>query len=600
MDPIVASYAKDVLDKNSDKILGSVTSFVKKAWEKFKVDFNLAFRTYINQSYDKYSKIKTILYRTEPQFIYDFFEVPYLQKGRKERFLADDVGNVISHSHFIIIEGTGGIGKSTLMKHLFLDTLRRGELIPIFIELKDLNDIDEDYSISDFIFKKLTGLGSTIDKDCLDYALLGGCFVFFLDGYDEIMSDKRDIFYKKLSDLCDQYPENYYIVSSRPYSDFVEMQRFTVLSAIPFTKQQAISLVNNLSFDTEIKKRFVKALDGGMFEKHESFASNPLLLSIMLLTYDNYAEIPDRLHIFYANAFETLYQRHDATKGGFRREFRSKLSFDPFRSVFARFCFFTYFKHKTEFSRDEMMEYLHKSCKKIENFVPEDYLYDLLNSVCVMYKDGLYYRFTHRSFQEFFTAFFLKEQTDENMQKVVLQYIYEEKSSVFLENMLPMLYDMTNERFEICVLLPFLEKLEEELSQRDDAFQYYLSRIISELQFQDLSDMGDYSDVRMFMAVESQNSPYYLAYTLVAKHYYLQIDDDQIEERNFIQYAGQYATIKHEKLHFRVCDFINDNNAVNCMKNMKLGKIINIITHLKDEIEKKQQENKIDFSNLFE
>ena len=172
MNPILATYAQDVLDKNSDKILGSVTSFVKKAWEKFKVDFNLAFRTYINQSYDKYSKIKTILYRTEPQFIYDFFEVPYLQKGRKERFLADDVGNVISHSHFIIIEGTGGIGKSTLMKHLFLDTLRRGELIPIFIELKDLNDIDEDYSISDFIFKKLTGLGSTIDSNVINLSLL--------------------------------------------------------------------------------------------------------------------------------------------------------------------------------------------------------------------------------------------------------------------------------------------------------------------------------------------------------------------------------------------------------------------------------------------
>ena len=63
MNPILATYAQDVLDKNSDKILESVTSFVKKAWEKFKVDFNLAFRTYINQSYDKYSKIKTILYR---------------------------------------------------------------------------------------------------------------------------------------------------------------------------------------------------------------------------------------------------------------------------------------------------------------------------------------------------------------------------------------------------------------------------------------------------------------------------------------------------------------------------------------------------------
>ena len=70
--------------------------------------------------------------------------------------------------------------------------------------------------------------------------------------------------------------------------------------------------------------------------KHESFASNPLLLNIMLLTYDNYADIPEKLHLFYSNAFETLYIKHDATKGGYKREFKTKLSSDDFKRVFVR------------------------------------------------------------------------------------------------------------------------------------------------------------------------------------------------------------------------------------------------------------------------
>ena len=210
-----------------------------------------------------------------------------------------------------------------------------------------------------------------------------------------MISDKRNIFYKKISTLCDKFPENYYFLSSRPFTDFIEFQRFTVFSVLPF--------------DSETKQRFALALENGLFDEHESFASNPLLLTLMLLMYDNYAEIPDKLHLFYEKAFETLYNKTYATESADRRIFKSKLSFDPFRSVFAYFCSISYFKHKIEFSRDEMMEYLTKASKTLDKFVSEDYLDDLLNSVCVMYKDGLSYVFTHRSFQEYFTAFFISK-----------------------------------------------------------------------------------------------------------------------------------------------------------------------------------------------
>lgn len=90
------------------------------------------------------------------------------------------------------------------------------------------------------------------------------------------------------------------------------------------------------------------ALDERLYDNHTSFASNPLLLSIMLLTFDNYAEIPEKLHLFYANAFETLYSKHDATKAGYRRELRCSLSFDYFKKAFACFCFLTYYQGKFE------------------------------------------------------------------------------------------------------------------------------------------------------------------------------------------------------------------------------------------------------------
>ena len=101
------------------------------------------------------------------------------------------------------------------------------------------------------IFEKLYNLGSEINKEYLEYALQSGCFLFLLDGYDEITSNKKKSFLVKLTNFCDRYSENYFIVSSRPYSEFIEFQRFTVLSLCTFSKEQAVSLIEKIWIESE-------------------------------------------------------------------------------------------------------------------------------------------------------------------------------------------------------------------------------------------------------------------------------------------------------------------------------------------------------------
>lgn len=43
-------------------------------------------------------------------------------------------------AHFVILRGTAGIGKTTLLEHLFLDELSNNYLIPIYLQLKDINN----------------------------------------------------------------------------------------------------------------------------------------------------------------------------------------------------------------------------------------------------------------------------------------------------------------------------------------------------------------------------------------------------------------------------------------------------------------------------
>ena len=42
---------------------------------------------------------------------------------------------------------------------------------------------------------------------------------------------------------------------------------------------------------------------------------------MMLMTFDEFAEIPSKMHIFYDQAFSVLYNKHDAMKTSFRRKF---------------------------------------------------------------------------------------------------------------------------------------------------------------------------------------------------------------------------------------------------------------------------------------
>jgi hypothetical protein len=80
MNIITTGIAKKVLEKYAEPIIKGIVSVSKQEWEKFKVDFDITFSKYLENSYDKYNKIKTILYRTEPKYIYDFFVVPSLKK----------------------------------------------------------------------------------------------------------------------------------------------------------------------------------------------------------------------------------------------------------------------------------------------------------------------------------------------------------------------------------------------------------------------------------------------------------------------------------------------------------------------------------------
>ena len=472
---LASKFMNAIFDEYLSPLISKIANKLKITYNEVKIDLEIPFQAYLTNSYEKYSKIKTIIYGIEPKKLYDFFEIPFLKNGSD--IIKPTTTKILTDlSKFLIIEGSGGIGKSTLMKHLFLSELKLKDYIPIFIELKDFNE-EGHLDLEKLLLKKLNQFHNTFQEEYLDYALQSGCFLFLLDGYDELYSENQKEFFKKLNDFCDKYPENHYILSSRPYSEseFIEFQRFTVLKAVSFTKEQAISLITKIEYpDEELKDKFIRDLESGLYDRHKSFASNPLLLNIMLSTYNDYAEIPQKLHLFYYQAFDTMLSKHDATKS-YRRKMLSDLSSDTFKECFAIFCFLTYQKAKTEFTFPEIEEIFKKFPPRIKNVLNiGDFIDDLGNALCVLYREGNRYKFTHRSFQEYFVAYFLNIQTDSKMRDYSFLLIESGKFSTSADSVFPMLEDMSTQRFNNNILIPLLNKFEESKSGEEDLFEYYI------------------------------------------------------------------------------------------------------------------------------
>ena len=132
---------------------------------------------------------------------------------------------------------------------------------------------------------------------------------------------------------------------------------------------------------------------------------------MMLITFKEIAHIPEKIHIFYDQAFDALFFKHDATKeAAFRRKMHSDLPIDEFKSCLAYFSISTYLKEKFSFSETNIKDELRDAIalSKVDTN-PEKFLADLLESVCILQRDGLHLVFTHRSFQEYFAAFFISK-----------------------------------------------------------------------------------------------------------------------------------------------------------------------------------------------
>lgn len=441
---------------------------------------------YLNKILHTYDKIKTLLYSEAPVPFYDFYVcndiyryVP-IYKNNKRSYKRETIEHVTMEklsdiSSCIILSGTGGLGKSMMMRHLFLDATKRHTntgIIPFFIQLKNYRANFAD--LIDFIIFEISSLFSGISRERMIAILESGNGLFLFDGLDEISQETAVSFQSALDAFINLYTNNQFIISSRPYGNFSAFTRFTVVNLESFSKAQSLELIDKLDFRSdmpEIKSKFRKELDLRLYWSHHGFSDNPLLLTIMLMTFEEFAEVPSKMHIFYQEAYTVLSKKHDANKGGFRRALSTGITTDQFADVLARFCAITYNDEKFEFSWAEMDRYFSNLKYKfpLSSKSTDDFIFDVCSNLCVMYLESNSYSFIHRSFQEYFCARYFARQKDKNLERI--GYLFEHnKLARRGDRTFQMLYDMIPEKVTEFILIPYLRDL---LQKCDDEDGYH-------------------------------------------------------------------------------------------------------------------------------
>lgn len=390
--------------------------------DEVKFYFDTGITKYVDNIRNKFIKTKTFLYRLENVNFYDVYFPVTLNCKKNRQYKIEDIEGLFGDSNFITIIGNAGCGKSMLMKHVFLLAIKQVVKIPIVIELRNLNEYDG--SFFEYVNKSLSGKKVTPNGKILERILSNGDFIFLLDGYDEIYSDNKNKLTAELIDFIDTYSNNYFLITSRPGANVESLPRFDsyFVNELSTTQiKQFITLQLKQCDDNKLAKKIISVVEKPENRDYNSYLSSPLLLSMFIMTFNSYPELPKTKSKFYWNVYDTLCTKHDSfTKhGGYQHERKTGLQNEELENILKWFAYTSLFKGKYSFDSQYFSDLLGKIKVKLNlGCSLQDLMEDLTVAISIIMIDGLEYKFPHKSLQEYFTALLIKEQSEEDKKEI--------------------------------------------------------------------------------------------------------------------------------------------------------------------------------------
>lgn len=428
---------------------------------------------YIENMSEKYKSTKTFLFRNEKVPFYDVYFSISLSLGEK-KFKIKKIDDLFLECNYATIIGNAGSGKSMLMKHLFLTSIESLYKIPIVIDLRSLNDFDG--NLTDYLYQIIFNNKLSPNKKILERILSSDEFIFLLDGFDELYSAHKNKITSDLDSFIDRYSKNQFIISSRPNSGIESFPRFNNYFVQSLSTKEILSFVDMQLRHEDyqfLAEKVKKAILRPENQDYINFLGSPLLLSMFILTFNSYPELPKKKSKFYWNVFDTLSTKHDAftKKGGFQHERKTGLQNDDFETILKWFSYISLFEGKNTFDS----QYLTSKLGEIKNNFKlkvnvQDLIDDLTLAISIIIIDGIEYRFPHKSMQEYFCASLIKDQPPEVKEKIYAEKLNLQVKMTFggYENFWNLCCELDKVNFTNFFLIRVLENFLKRLRGKND------------------------------------------------------------------------------------------------------------------------------------
>lgn len=351
------------------------------------------------------------------------------------------IENVFKNNNNCIINiiGGAGQGKSTVLSKIFINQLRNGDLIPIYLSFRNI-ELN--------IISKITQIFEDNGIPCNNGELVGLLrskrFVLIVDAFDEISQESlKSKIINEMNRMNSIYGLSI-ICSSRPGTKLCFQSNVKNYELCDLTIDKTDEIIEKTLKITNYQSEKIISLlnkENGI----KSSLKTPLLTVLFIKVYPEMDIIPEHARDFYDQIFFLLHSGHDKYKDGceINRNLVTQYSRDDTRLLFSLFCFVTFINNKSSFVIDNANRYLkagmgHFSSKisdKVLIINTLDFLQDIIDCTSLLVLDGVdkgddYYTFLHKTIQEYHAALFfrdfIKQEFDEdNINKFINKFIEE-------------------------------------------------------------------------------------------------------------------------------------------------------------------------------
>lgn len=458
--PFVEPFVKEFVTSK----LQDFAKWCKDQGIKIAVPKSEHFKAYLERMYDKCNVVKTMAISNSQLSLKEIYIPLTLVKNNLNGYESTKINDVpkelIEKYKKILITDTAGMGKSTILKRMFIaliDNVQENLGIPIYIELNKLN---KDHLIVDEIRDELKALfGNYYHELVLDFIQTGG-FIILLDGYDEISTDKAIVTNDIQTFISKAGANNYYFLTSRPDESLPSFADFQSFSIQPLQRVEAFELLKKYDLDEnkELSKSLIATLNSGKYSSIEEYLGNPLLVSLLFTAYNYKQIVPLKKGNFYRQVYVALYEAHKAAQGVKPHPKHSLLEIDDFEKVLRYIGYECLIQNTVRVDEDAIL----KSIERARNFYgnlkfgPSAFLKDLWTTVPLFVKEGAEYSWAHKSLMEYFAAQFISVDAKEE-QDNILSAIFKSRDVSKYGNMLDIYYDIDYKGFSKNITLPLCE-----------------------------------------------------------------------------------------------------------------------------------------------